>query len=420
MKISMWISDLIVYRYSLMEKIMKIRINKNPLNYFWILCTVIYLKPTYFDSIPILDDFLSLLGIVLFLFLMLMYFKHVHIEKFFVLVVFFVSTPLIQTILKDGDIVGCFSAIIQYVSIFLLLRLEVYYDETLIYKVTLPVMKILIVINYLTIVLCPNGLYQIKRVTGWTSSQAWFLGLRNGIPFWVIFFCMLLFMDFNGKKTRKKDVFILLFYLGICVCTLIKVTGGGAKVAAVCLIIYILFRKQIRKFNLQYMYCLFQFSFFLIAVVLQIHEKILFPIVNVLNRDITFTGRTYVWKAVLKWISKSPIIGWGVERGNVILLKISVRGDTAFVKCHNMYLDILYSGGFVMFFLFILILFLILHENRNTESRIWSCISFFFFFVVLLLGQTETAIYAKPFIFMLFTCYFANKWKNFYSEHTFL
>lgn len=395
---------------------MIIRLNKLDIrNTFWFLTTVVFLKPPFFDSIKMIDDILTMAGILLFIVLLYLYICRIGFELIFGLVVFTSSVPLINTILLTGNVMSCFSSIIQYTSIFLIIRLWVSYDSTLIYRIALPIMKTLVILNAFTIALFPNGLYRVVRVTGWNSRECWLLGLRNGEPFWIIFLCMLLFMDYERKQHNIKSAVELAIFISISVWSLAKIKGGGATLAGVFILTYLLARNLIRKFNFQKIYPLLQMLFFGIFVVFQL-QTFMFEgiekIVSLLNRDVTFTGRTYVWKKVLFWIHKSLIIGWGIEYDEVIMKKISVLGDTAFVKCHNTYLDMLYSGGILMFIAYVLLIVIMIKWNKNTDTKIWSCVAYFYLGVAMLLGQTETAVYNKPFMFMTFICLYAYAWKG--------
>jgi len=380
-------------------------------NIFFAISTIVLVKPNYIDSIPVLDKVITVLGILVFLLELYIYFSVVkHIEGMFWVTVLFASVPLLSTVFNDGNLFSAFSLWSHYIGIYILCKLETIYRRDALYSITLPIVFLFVVTNFLTMIIFPNGMYQVVRTTGWTSNQAWFLGLRNSHSFWMMLLCMIFYMKYNSCKKRLGMFIEAIIVVVVTVYSLLNNGGSGALVAAILICFYIIFRNYLFKFSLHYVYLFANAFFFLFVVVLQAHEYILRNIVESLNRDVTFTGRTYVWKAALAWWQKSPIWGWGIENDLVILRKIGVTGDTAFIKCHNLCVDLLYSGGIVTLILFICMILLIIYKNKKTDARIFSCVAWFLFFATFLLGQTETAIISNVVILMINIAYFAGEW----------
>ena len=390
---------------------MIIRIDKY--NVFFVLATIVLLKPTYFDSIPFLDKSFSILGMLIFLVEIYLYFKLVGYvsDQMLIWTFVFALIPVIATVIYGGNLFSALSLFSHYVGTYILCKLETVHNKEALFTITLPIVEIIAAINFITMIVFPQGMYRIVRSTGWASNRAWFLGLRNGHPFWMCLLCMILFMKNNVKDITFKNVIEEIVIIGIVEYSLINNGGSAALVAAGLVLVYVVFRKLLSHCSLQWVYLIFNYLFFGLVVVLQVHRNILSNIVGLLKRNVTFTGRTFVWRAALDWVKKSPIFGWGIEDDWTIFSKIGVTGDKAFIKCHNIFVDVLYSGGVITFILFSIMLILIIVKNMHTDKRIFSCVAWFMFFMTLLLGQTETAITSNAVIFILFISYFAGEWK---------
>lgn len=60
---------------------------------------------------------------------------------------------------------------------------------------------------------------------------------------------------------------------------------------------------------------------------------------SVLKKQVTLTGRIYIWDLCYKLIEKRPLIGYGIEADNIIYSTLGVY------SAHNFYLDLMVKGG---------------------------------------------------------------------------
>ena len=98
----------------------------------------------------------------------------------------------------------------------------------------------------------------------------------------------------------------------------------------------------------------------------------------------SLTGRSHVWDSLFMLIEKRPVLGWGYARIGAVLAEH--RDEIGFEagQAHNLYLQLLFSGGFVGLFLYILnlIIALMLSIVRVVQggSPLVFCILFYFIF----------------------------------------
>jgi exopolysaccharide production protein ExoQ len=72
-------------------------------------------------------------------------------------------------------------------------------------------------------------------------------------------------------------------------------------------------------------------------------------LVGVVGRDMTFTGRTYIWRVVLDAIWQRPILGYGYFAATADFMRplLIVQVGSPAVDAHNGYLDVLLGTGIV-------------------------------------------------------------------------
>lgn len=160
----------------------------------------------------------------------------------------------------------------------------------------------MIVINFITVMAFPNGLYTHITEKG-SDYYCWFLGYKNPqIRFFLPAIGFNFVSDyFGGKKISFRTCVIILIIL----LTESRIDSSTSMVGlAVFAILYIVWRKKekIRRY-----FELFKLSYFYIAacvasilvVFFNIQSKFSFLIENVLHRNVGLTDRTIIWARVI-------------------------------------------------------------------------------------------------------------------------
>jgi len=129
------------------------------------------------------------------------------------------------------------------------------------------------------------------------------------------------------------------------------------------------------------------------------NSNIAYFITNNLNRDITLTGRTIVWSEAIKRIQESPILGYGIR--NVEDLIILIKGTIHTSDCHNFYINILFQGGIINTFVYIILFYLIVKKLDYLRSNRIIMILSLTLFSFLIIFITECFYY--PAMWSLFT-----------------
>lgn len=117
-------------------------------------------------------------------------------------------------------------------------------------------------------------------------------------------------------------------------------------------------------------------------------------IIDILNKDMTFSNRTEMWDSALRIINESPIWGHGFVDGDWYKKYMSSFA----VGPHNMILAVLINGGVVGLLLFIASFLYSLHRlySNNTKTACTILITLSIFCIMSLME-----IYPFPFIFYI-------------------
>lgn len=268
-----------------------------------------------------------------------------------------------------------------------------------------------IIINFLLMVCYPSGL--IRSSSGSAIERAnWLLGSKNNLSVYLILAVTIVL--FFTKETWISKV----YSTALCVIALgsvmmagdngVEIFGGSSTglVAITLLTITMIMNYRHRDIPL----LSYKFKWILMFVVI-INIVIItgtsIPlmqnfIINVLHRDMTFTGRIGIWQQVLYYISCHPFIGYGEQQlWYYIHISRLVNGTT---YVYNLFLKQLVDFGIVGTFIFCSVFWNIPQaKNKKYEILIAGTIAFF------ICGMMDEVDYNFIFIFpMMISTVFVN------------
>ena len=178
--------------------------------------------------------------------------------------------------------------------------------------------------------------------------EEYFLGYHTLVSWPLTTGLMFAFLDreYNGRN------WLLIIYLILFFANMAVVRAGGALVGAFIVALWLLLpfvRKAFKKWN---MLVFIAIVVALFAVLMWGFQPFVnFPpvkafIENVLHKDITLSGRLYVWSGVLERVYASPFIGYGFGDSTQIFFEPSKWNNTM-VHAHNLFLQCWYEGGII-------------------------------------------------------------------------
>ena len=232
-------------------------------------------------------------------------------------------------------------------------------------------------INFFTIIIFPDGLYSDDL-----SKNNWFLLYDNMHIF--IYIPGLLVSGIASNYKRKKINFIYIIMFLMVTYSVYFCFSATSVVGYSLYLIYIIFRKlidRVKIMNAITYFIIFLCIFFFIVVFR--FQNVFEPlIVDYLNKDLTFTGRTFIWDKVTQYIEEKPLLGYGIEEGNIFEMKTG-----GFAHAHNTIYDILYKGGIISLILFMGIIISTIKElYENRDNRIAKLTSFVLFTILIMMN----------------------------------
>lgn len=250
---------------------------------------------------------------------------------------------------------------------------------------------LVIVINFFTMIVTHGVAH------GMLGEPIYFLGNKNAIALTAIPAVALAYL--YSHTVHKKTKFIPLAVSIIAALSCYLSTSGTGVVASMMIAVFILLpKKAIPSFKTL---ILTYISIFFTVVVFRLHE-VLFGnfIVNVLHKDITLTGRTYIWDFVLSNVQQSWFLGFGMGQRMII-----DYFNTGFDVAHNGILEVLMFSGYLGLFLFASVLLLVgrkLMINKNSVVNVTLSYSVFSFLIV---GISESVFHEMEFWLLLVISY---------------
>lgn len=226
--------------------------------------------------------------------------------------------------------------------------------------------------------------FKEAKATGYTMARIWLFGHRNMI---YIHHLMWILSTFVCYKLEGKD-FNKMFILQSLFTLIISFISWNSTMMIVTILICVvyLFRNSFFKF-FNITHYIFAYLFLEFGIVFfRIQEIFSYLIVNILHRNLTFTGRTQIWDYYINQFSEGGIL-------NILFGNFGY--NTIGINSHNMFLGILaYSGiiGLAMYMSLIIMATLKLWKYRNTDSaKFVSIITFGF-----LINALTMEFYLQP------------------------
>lgn len=227
-------------------------------------------------------------------------------------------------------------------SFVLCLIFDIYIREepkNLIASIT-TVLVTLVIINFVSIILNPEGLYTASNYALGEVSKNWFLGYKNP-QIRLILPAVSMLLIYNYITNKYLNLYSLaLIVIGMVSCVLVD--SGTAMIGMALFIISVLYFNTFREsralsIRTVFIACLLLFG----GIVIFNVQELFADLFSGLGRDITLTGRTIVWARYLDYIFDGHMLGIGI---------LNTKEMYDLFACshpHNYFLYVLLQGGIV-------------------------------------------------------------------------
>lgn len=317
------------------------------------------IKPDYFSYIGTFNILYNLGFICTVIFILLATIRKGTISKVAVLILGIIIFPvIIGGFCGEKITYSLLIPVIQTVGITLLLNIGIRKNFSTCLSMLALVLELYTYINFATIILFPNGLYEATFYSG----NYWFLGYKNVM---IRFLLPSLFTNAVLSVYRKGKYSIRLYCLIlISILTLVFTDCKTSLIGViVMLIIMFLFSKEKlpRFVNLKNGIIIF----IILTIALSTTHLLdsFSSILTSMGETVSVFSRQAVWKRGMEMFAQSPIFGYGLRSNDTYRSLINLStGWGYFSHPHNFYIYTLIQGGLIEI---ILIMSLIVNVSKK-------------------------------------------------------
>lgn len=356
-----------------------------------------FFKPSYIGSeIPKLSTIYNIMQILAMTVIVCLYLKRRKCSKFFMGVCVFEAILLFSTIVSGQEIIETIFDIVRTLSVCMILEYGITKDCKSLFRALLFIFEILLCINLFTILAFPKGMY-IQYLT--TNRNNWFLGNDNQhIKYILIGCCISLIYSIQFHNKILIRTIVLCAISAITVAIRLSATGVIGSIVFIVLLLYIFLLRNKARISAKFLSIVY-IVLFLGIVIFRLQNLFAFIIVDILHKDITFTGRTHIWDFTFEYIKQKLLLGCGVESTQTRLIKYADTHVIGAVNSHNQILETIYQGGIILLLVFVYIISLSIKKleknKKNICTKILICTTFALFVAML------TEVFNMQIIFIL-------------------
>ncbi len=371
---------------------MNLRISKKTL--FYGIIAIIFLEPTIFEQASYLKLFDIIFNLGKIVGAMIIFLDYLITFKKFspcVIIVFLMVFPMfLASVTNNTDYKTGFITMATILSICMLSECMIKANNF--FKILVPISICYLIINLILILLFKNGL---AHSVYYKNGIYWFLGHKNSITRWCIFFCIIIILKnlYQGHMLKGSKIFITL-----CLAQIVLTGSSTGLVAIFALIVGLIIanKANIYIFNIDMGYIIYTIicTVFLFVSLEGTFLANLFELL--FHKSFTFTGRTVLWGQAIELIKNSWLTGNGYAVGYGFF---GMGGENW--GAHNTILGILVAGGIVSFAFFIILLFYMKRQIQICNIVKMKNLLSLIILIYLICGLTEEiqACYSMYFVF---------------------
>lgn len=322
---------------------MSIKIDKKEFFYIFVLGMVLFTAffPNYFLQISVLNYLRAILNIIFSTGVTLYAIIFKRYNSSLIFIIGYILTEIISTFINGGSI----SSAIYGQGILLLglcIAVQIAYErnERLFLKTVYGLFYILVLINYLSIIIFPKGLYYDRHEL---DGICFLLGNYNGFIIYILFALIpgyIYEMKFKQKLTWKYIVFCLLVIATYLQVHSVTSTVGICLIMAYLVVSRFGWPKHILNLKI---YVLINILFFFLIVWNGDRPAVIMAFLALVGKNLTFSGRTMIWQNTRNNLVNHRLLGLGYKSDQEMLQEVGG------LSSHNIYLDIIYQTGLVGF-----------------------------------------------------------------------
>lgn len=355
---------------------------------FFILIPLIL--PDYFSQLGTITSIFTLITGTAFLILVCLTVLKKRFNLFVIISIFFVAWRSFSSYYFSSEILDIVNSI-RIISIMLLINLTIKnFPKSTLQSLSL-VFALYSILNFITYLLFPNGLYLVNL------KPAWLLGEENQFGFFLIPAMILIVIDSWYRYQKVSWASIVL--ISIITINLIMAWSATSVVAGFFVLFSILLNLQ-KKIKPLYSFFTLSIAYIILWLVIVRANSISFfetIIINILGKDLTFSGRTRIWDAVFDKLPESLWNGFGINSE-------VLAGWVTYFAAHNMILQVLLDIGIIGLIILLICIIVGGIKLQKYKSKRITVLLLIGIFGILIGGLTES--YRLNYLFLLLTLAF--------------
>lgn len=373
---------------------------KNKKHIIIILSIISFIMPNAFVKINLLNYPIIILSVLCFTQLAIKTIKNKKYYDYNILILILWRISIfIPTLFHNGEILKWGYQSIAFIGLYLLIKNYINNKETL--KLVYRIIFCYILTNIILMLFLPKGLFPEYGIH--------FLGIRTRFTEYsiaLIYLSILYYEKFTNKQRNDKIIRNIAFIISIINISIQWVATGIISCLAI-IFMYMIFKK-FKKFKKMY---IIGFSLLIIITLNIINGNILGlfeGLFNILNKDITLTGRTIIWENALTVIKNNFLFGSGyIQDGNV------VNYAGGLWQAHNTLLQLMCECGLLGTILFFSIILKQGFPARKEKNKNLAALNTSIIFGYIITMITEILYYYPIFIF---TIYLIGNYRNIIND----
>jgi O-antigen ligase len=329
--------------------------------------------------------------------------KRMRINKMIVMVLLYYAVLGAVTVMIGGTVIDYLKEMGTIISLCCFIDWVMRYDRSGLLNYGGLLLEILIYVNFISIILYPDGMsYIISTSKGMaTQNLNWFLGYKNtfsSVILPAIVFAELRNIDASSLRMKhgiEKCRRFLLYAVSFA--SVVLANSSTSIVIVALFLLYFLFSQLFAYTAVFTMrnYIIVVAAIFVGIVIFRMQDSFAWLIEGILQKDLTLTGRVLLWDFVMADIRERPFFGWGYDFEAVSI------GRTAIFGAHNYILEVLHKGGLFLFAFFIFILIKAVHQLMKMKKVYASQFLSWALFCILVFLQFEPTNGSWLFVFII-------------------
>lgn len=307
---------------------------------------------------------------------------------------------LLSTVVNRRSLYDAFANLIPQMGMLLLFDYGLNRNRKSFIRMITITLVTFVLINFITLIIYPNGMYMQG-----IYSENWFLGYKNVHVRFIIPALALVLTQKNGQW--KKDILCYVFIaIGIVSCILAK---SSTAIVGILLFVALIIGDSVREKNLRHIVRFFLKPSVLVPLAVLANYLVLTGnnlfisgiVQEWLGKDLTFTGRVYIWERCVILVQQNLFLGLGYVNSEDFYDLIAVGAGA---HPHNYVLGWWFYGGIVALAMISLAYIYIIRQNKHriitgtTRIYMWAIVAFF------IMGITDVGLMSVLFhpLFLLY------------------